>query len=279
MNHHAIFECFPRSEIVGTGRHVFDFLGTRTDVKFKRGWEQFAIPDGRTATPPYPPKNEHYFDWIELLQAVSRAGSVFRMAELGAGWAPWLVRAAYAARYFDNIKSIELLGVEADPTHFYWMREHFVDNDLSPTEHHLIEGAVAAEPGTLKFPRVNNPEEDYGASLRAGQAKGSDTIAVTAHTLESLIDRFTGPIDLIHMDIQGAEYEVVPNTMGLLQERVKTLVIGTHISAELEQALCSQLADGWHPVTSVARNSMASTPYGNIQLGDGFHCWLNKSLT
>ena len=50
------------------------------------------------------------------------------MIELGAGWGKWIVSGAVAARRC-GIDSL-VIGVEAEPEHYKWMREHLVDNDV-----------------------------------------------------------------------------------------------------------------------------------------------------
>ena len=98
MAHHPIFEKFERIKSIGTGNHIFDFVGSATNVDFRKGWRKWAVRPGAEITPGLPPLNEHYFDWVATLLAVDSCSGTFRMAELGAGWAPWLVRAALAAR-------------------------------------------------------------------------------------------------------------------------------------------------------------------------------------
>ncbi len=166
MRHHPVFETFHRTKCVGTGKHVFDFLGVATNVSYKKGWARFAHESGLEISPKYPPVDEHYFDWIALLQSVRGASGTFRMAELGAGWAPWLVRAVFAAAQVPAINKIELVGVEADSTHYQWLVDHFLDNDLNPEDYHLLHGAVSPVSEILKFPKISNPDENYGASTR-----------------------------------------------------------------------------------------------------------------
>jgi methyltransferase, FkbM family len=277
MNHHPIYTRFERKRCIGTGRHVFDFLGVATDCRFKKGWEKHALGIGEERVPNYPPVNEHYFDWIALLTCVSRGYDTFRMGELGAGWAPWLVRAAFATRQNPRIKSIELLGVEADPTHYLWMRDHFLDNGLNPNHFHLLHGAVAPAHGTLRFPKILNPDEDYGASIRAA-TNSSDYIEVPGYTLFDLLDRFSGPVDFLHMDIQGAEYDVVPAAMGTLKARVKAIMIGTHISNRLDLEMKALfLEHGWKPEMIFPRNEEVITEYGIVKFGDGFQFWVNPN--
>ncbi len=64
------------------------------------------------------------------------------MVDLGAGFGRWLVKGATAVRQCHGDLPIRLIGVEAEPTHFEWLKQHFNDNGLDPAQHELIEAAV-----------------------------------------------------------------------------------------------------------------------------------------
>ena len=270
MLDHSIFDAFGHCSVTASGVHLYDFLGTRTRAAFKRGWDKHLVGEGKKLTLSAPQKDEHYLDWIGLLTSVDRAQGVFRMAELGAGWAPWTVRGALAARQRKEITGVELVAVEADPTHFSWILQHFRDNGLDPEAHHLLHGAVAAHPGTLKFPALENPDVNYGASIIIGDT-GAPVIEVPGYTIHDVLDRFSGPVDFLHVDIQGAEYEVLPPAMGLLREQVKSIMIGTHFSDTQHDALVEAFtSEGWKNGIVLARNTRHATPWGNITTHDGF---------
>lgn len=280
VTHHRVFEKFNRIEISGTGEHVFDFLGTRTRSAFKNGWEKFTIREGAKYKANLPPVNEHYFDWIALLDSTSRANETLRVAELGAGWAPWLVRGAFAGMQMPNVKNIELLGVEADPTHYQWMVDHFADNRIDASRHRLLHGAVNADGGTVKFPRVLEPDRNYGASLSAARNDASDTVEVNGYRLNDIFSFFSGPIDFVHIDIQGAEYEVVPDAIDLFCSRVKALMVGTHESDELHDELVNLLKSrNWTSIMEYPRRSEVETDFGPVKFDDGFLYFRNKAFS
>ena len=257
---------------------MFDFVGSATDVAFKKGWSQYAVKPGVVVQPAYPPLNEHYFDWVVTLCAVDQSGETFRMAELGAGWAPWLVRAACAARQRRGIRNLELMAVEADEMHYNWVQQHFATNAVRGAGLHHLHGAVAPESGVIRFPRVESPDENYGASLR-GVRPGSEFVEVAAYSVSDLLSHFTGPIDLMHVDIQGAEYDVIPAAMSLLKDRVKSIMIGTHISGEHHRSLAAELAGhGWEAVMEFPRNEMSKTEHGEIKFDDGFLFFRNPQF-
>lgn len=276
--HAEIFSAFKPVSSVGTGNHVHDFIGALTRVVYKRAWANYAIPAGTEITPGLPPKNEHYFDWIVILEAVSRSRGTFRMAELGAGWAPWIVRAALATRQMPEVDQLELLAIEADPTHFGWILEHFQDNGLDPGRFHLLHGAASGRSESLRFPVIGDPDVDYGASLNKAKSN-IDTIQVQGYTVEEIIGQFTGPLDCLHVDIQGAEYDCLPAAMGLLKQQVKSVMVGTHLSDEAHDRLSEQFREaGWQEMMNLPRNRTSLTPWGEIALNDGLLWYRNPGL-
>lgn len=278
--HHKVFDCYNRKEVIGTGEHVFDFLGTRTRSAFKNGWEKFSTPAGTKTTPNYPPVNEHYFDWIALLDSTVRSTETLRVAELGAGWAPWLVRGAFAAKQMSTVRNIEFVGVEADSTHYQWMIDHFLDNEIDPSRHHLLHGAINADGGTVKFPQVLEPDRDYGASINAARRDtNNQTVEVTGYRLGDVLSFFSGTVDFLHIDIQGAEYEAVPDAIDALCSSVKALMIGTHESDASHEKLVNLLKiRDWKAVIEYPRKSEISTDFGHVKFDDGFLYFRNNAF-
>lgn len=270
MTHHPILLEFKRIPILSSSLHVYDFIGSATRVSFKRAWAKHAMSACKRVVPNLPPKNEHYLDWIATLSAVKRSQGTFRMAELGAGWAPWVVRGALAAKQCPEISAVELLAVEADPTHFSWMHDHFRDNGLEPSVHHLLHGAVSSAQGRLSFPVVEEPDVNYSASIDASP-QSDRTITVDAYSVSDLLTRFTGAVDFLHVDIQGAEYDALPAAIDDLTAHVKSLMVGTHPSDSQHEELAQILRSaGWREVMNLAREQSHSTPWGDIVLDDGF---------
>jgi len=275
FEHHPVFSLFENLRSKGTGEHIFDFVGTATRVAYKRGWERFLVPVNRVVMPALPDRNEHYLDWIALLTAVSKARGVFRMAELGAGYAPWLVCGAVASRQCKDITALELMAVEADPIHFSWALQHFSDNGLDPSAHWLFEGAVSGSTTQVAFPAIDNPDEDYGAGL-ARVTDSTPTRNIPSYALDTLLAKFTGPLDFLHVDIQGEEYNTLPIFLPLLDQCVKSIAVGTHLSdAHHDQLAAAFQNAGWCPRLILSRNSEHALTWGNIKTDDGF-LWLTN---
>jgi hypothetical protein len=68
--------------------------------------------------------------------------------------------------------------VEAEPTHFQWMLQHFRDNGLDPADHDLIEAAVSERSGAPGF-----------TSARPQAGMGNPSFAMKALTRRRTRDR------------------------------------------------------------------------------------------
>jgi FkbM family methyltransferase len=272
-----------------------NFLGVRTRVAYFSMFERladFSSPRSLQVAPPV--QNEDYFEWIDLLESVVNADACFRMIELGAGWGKWLANGAVAARlcgldYF-------LVGVEAEPTHFRWMKQHLSDNGVDAAKTDLRQVAVAGEDGNVWF-HVGEPADWYGQSvepdaelrrssggrwfemLRRVSKTSSDrrVLRVKARSLASLLER-DHIVDLIDADVQGAEAEVFEAAGDRLTDVVRRAHIGTH-SEENEDRLRRLFAGlGWDSVNDYRHGRTNDTPYGPIPFEDGVQTWVNPSL-
>jgi len=220
-------------------------------------------------------------EWTGLLSAVAEARTRFVIAELGAGWGPWVVAGAVAARQ-RGIREIRLAAVEADPGHLRFLRQHFADNGLNPDDHLILQAAAGAYDGVARFPRLENPVLEWGAGALfegRGQADGftveapREWIEVPCVSLATLLQRLP-PVDLIHVDIQGSELEVITAALAPLGERVRRLVIGTH-GRSIEAGLLEILAKhGWK--LEIEKGCVLAQDGNSWKLvGDGLQVWRN----
>lgn len=286
MPHHPVFHSFtPWSGQVEPGFGV-NFLGVRTrQVYFQIHWGK-PTPGGYRQTT-YSSFDEEYFEWIDLLSAVVAATDRFTMIELGAGWGRWLVNSAIALKRLGRTIPCQLVGVEAEPQHFQWMQVHFRDNGLDPKEHRLIEAAAHSDDGQVSFV-VGNADRWYGQSIVADDASvpydpdadpsraisKSTVKAVSLATLLVPYDR----VDLVDLDVQGAELAVLEAAASQLDRKVRRVHIGTHapdIEAGLRQ-LFGQM--GWDSQADYACGSESDTPWGRISFQDGVQSWVNPRL-
>lgn len=299
--HHAVFDRFePFSGWVEPGFHV-DYLGSAVRETFTPMRVETDRAFVRRQPPPF---DEEYFEWIDLLEAVSARSSAFVMFELGAGFGRWSGRAARAARQIGR-GPIKLVLVEAEPVRAAWARLHMADQGLAPDEFEVIEAGVAASPGSdLFYVRLpegsagNNPREWRGQSLvpdywkshadnpKAASveeyfgrevvrtADGAGSIRVPLSPLSALIAPYD-EIDLIDMDVQGVEAEIVAEAIGPLTQTTHRLHIGTHAS-EIEMCLRETLhSAGWVCQWDLPLQQSSHTDFGSIQCGDGVQSWVN----
>ena len=140
---------------------IVDFLGIRTRVAHVKA---FRGLDGRVFGTPVPVDDWFHAETIEyvgLLKSVLTAKERYVALELGAGWGPWLISGATAARR-RGIKDIRLHGVEGDPEHFASMQTHFRDNGFDPAVHRLDNAVIGVKAGGRGGPSMDDPSDDYG---------------------------------------------------------------------------------------------------------------------
>jgi FkbM family methyltransferase len=182
-----------------------NFLGVRTRVAFFSLFERLADYSRRRwfkAKLPVP--NEDYFEWIAVLEAVAETRGSFTMVELGAGWGKWIVNAVAALRQYSALP-YDIVAVEAEPTHFEWMKQHLNDNDIDSSRATLIEAAVAPTDGEVWF-HVGARADWYGQAIasdrQAAPGSGARRVervrAVSVRTILGGLEQ----VDLLDVDIR-----------------------------------------------------------------------------
>jgi len=148
------------------------------------------------------------------------------MVELGAGRGDWCLA---IAGIIDNklvdtcAKSYRCVAVEAEPTHFKWTKEHFEKQNINAV---AVWGAAYNYNGECWLSAEKKPQDHYGQ----GVCSGSGNVAVPCFTLrEIMIQHNLNKIDILHMDIQGAELDVIIDSVDLIAAGlVRYVLIGTH---------------------------------------------------
>jgi FkbM family methyltransferase len=219
-----------------------------------------------------PPPDPELFEWIDVLEAVTRADRRFTMLELGAGYGRWIVNAAAALRFYSGLPHV-LTAVEAEPTHFRWLQLHCRDNGVDAN---LVHAAVAPQRGTVEF-AVGEPAAWYGQAIANGTWTPERVEEVEAVTLSDLLKPLDR-VDLIHCDIQGTEAAVFEEAAREVEEKALRVHIGTH-GPETEQRLREGFSSlGWEKVNDFACGASAETPWGTMTFQDGVQTWLNVRL-
>ncbi len=82
----------------------------------------------------------------------------------------------------------------------------------------------------------------------------------------------------MHVDIQGAEHEVLAASREALDRKVARIHIETH-SDEVEVQLRELFSGlGWTSVWDFAQNTRNETPYGEMLFVGGLQTWRNPRL-
>jgi FkbM family methyltransferase len=262
---------------------VTDFVGSRTNVRFVGPIQELA---GTVEDIPVPCNfHSKSYEWVGALRAVDEAENFFTMIELGAGWGPWLIACATAAKD-KGIGRIHLIGIEGDRTHCQFMHEHFINNGFDPAEHRLVHAVIGAKSGVALFPIVENPENVWGSEpqffsdvteaqmLAADEAGEPRFEIVPALTLAEVIADHP-VIDLLHIDIQGGEADVLEAGAELLDERVSRVVIGTHGRA-IEERLHKLFHRLNWQLESDDPCRFGTNDHGLVLTMDGTQVWKNR---
>ena len=228
-----VFNRFARQVFEPHPGFITDVLGVRTRVSFHTG---LAAPQGAVMGLPIPNDNMHAetVEWVGLLKSVLSARERFVCMELGAGWGPWIVGGAVAARHL-GITDIHLTGVEADPGHFAFMQEHLRDNGLDPGAHNLLQAAVGVKAGRARWPKCADPASEWGSRPTAEAAPSADHLGRVFNTwLDVKVVPFRDllseqPVwNLVHIDVQGWEADLCLSAAKLIDQRVRWMVVATH---------------------------------------------------
>jgi FkbM family methyltransferase len=272
MKHPAIYETFQRKESTSDGISVYDFLGGKIDARFKHDWERNLVPEGSKITPGYPALSEWTADWVASLLAAKTAGSHFNIVELGAGYGQWMVTGLLAFNAIRPAGTGFGIAVEADLSHYEWLKQNVESNlgGLPNLVTELVHGAAGLD-GSVTFPVVEDPSKDYGASYSlAGSYE--KTIEVPSFSLDSLCKKLPkGKIDMLHVDIQGAEVDLIESDN--FQERLadtRVVLFGTHRSTELHNSVRNKLQEAGLVIKlEWPRNGTVNTDFGVVKTNDG----------
>jgi FkbM family methyltransferase len=197
-------------------------------------------PIFREFAPAWPAINSEIFEWLALCEAILEARGTFTMFELGAGFGRWSVFAARMVKQRRPDLALRLVAVEGATEHFDKINGYFREHDLNPAEHDLIHGAITDHAGTERFFANTaaviwniNPSDWYGQRIMSA-GENYEGYSVPAIDFRDLLDRYDA-IDLIDMDIQGAELRVVQAGIDQMTEKVGRIYVETHANTLPEE--------------------------------------------
>lgn len=278
----ALFMKYARAAEPVAGK-ITDFMGIRTST-FLHPWAGHFDNQVLAAIPiPDDSLRAEAIEYFATFDSLERAPSdSFTMAEVGASYAPWTCVGAVLARR--SGRRANLVAVEASSFLFDLIPVHLRENGIDPSEIGLVNGAVGARAGTLYFPKVSNPGDNGSQTADIPL----DTDYVGRHVEHEEVIAFPladvlpdGIVDLIHIDVQGVEYGVIESAVGVLNERVRAMFIGTH-SRKIEGQLLDLLhSHGWKLVRERPTKFVYEAERPDVvgwTTRDGGQYWINVRL-
>ena len=256
---------------IADGRFQHDFLGVKKDPRFRP--KTRPDPPGPLVTV-YPAPHAGYCELSFVLAAIveARSRETFTVLELGAGYGYWLA-VAHRARKLTSDKPIRLVGVEMVEQHVRWMRMHFENNGIDPSEHRIVHAAISDRDGTAYYRPEENAWLDYGQTV-VGRTEAKGLVPVPALALTKVIEE-TGPVDLLHADLQGEEGKALGSAIEELGKQVRRIVCATH-SRKIHRALRATFHHaGWSIVDDYDFRRRERTRLGDVQFLDGLLTMIN----
>ena len=288
-------------------RFVHDWLGGRTRRSFISGaMDQLAKHGFSALTEGFAPSfSEDFYDWIDLLESVADGEDPYVFVELGAGFGRWAVHAANLCRAVGRPVG-GLTACEAEPKHFRWMLTHLRDNDIDPGNHRLIEAVVAGSRGTVPF-YVGAASSWYGQSIaqnvidyQSRPRVGVGSLLRRLLSREKVMERVEmipavvmedvlkdlPTVHFMHVDIQGAEFDVLEHSMDLLGRCVKRIHVATHEPAteatrgrDMDRLVGDLFrAHSWRPRLAIRSGETTKVHGRSITFVDGVQVWSNPRM-
>ncbi len=286
-----VFEKFKNIEVVAEKDFIKNYLGMKMRPEnLPKACHHLA---GRVEGFPVPANwHAEAIEHIGLLKSVHAANGNYRIMELGAGGAPWLISGALAAKHL-GITDIRMLGVEVDETHFVYLLQHLADNGFNPEEHYLFHAAVGSEKGKNFVPVVIDSANQWGGRPMLGREESEVTymtyvLGVKKPDFKEIeVIAFSDLLtiephwDLVHMDIQGWELSICQSAVNELNERVSRVVVCTH-SRKIDGDIMDFFhRNGWrleHEKPTRFKYIYHIENLENMTIVDGTQVWCNPGL-
>jgi FkbM family methyltransferase len=141
-----------------------------------------------------------------------------KLLDLGAWVGPVTLYAA--------AQGAHVIAVEADPAALVQLRANIAANPDLAARIEVVERAVAPQPGAVRMGARRKPGDSMSSALLAGAEQSWDAVAITPGELAAVIGR---PARLvIKLDIEGAEYALLPALGPLLAQPGTALLLSLH---------------------------------------------------
>lgn len=175
-----------------------------------------------------------------------------KMFELGAG-AGRMSLALAGIVDFNLIPSVKdktyrCLAVEAEPTHYSWIVEHFRKQNINGE---AVHGAISDRSGYVNFDTSLDPASFYGQAVVEGEG-----YRVKSFTVDELIEKYNFPkVNIIHIDVQGNELKAIFGAdKSIKQGLIDYWFIGTH-QRYLEEEIIKFTKDFYDVILHVPQKS------------------------
>jgi hypothetical protein len=125
-------------------------------------------------------------EWQAMFDAIEHPNRRLTVLELGADISRWIANAAVAVRQYRPELKHRLIALEAEPSHYRWMKQHARNNGLRrwslAGSCKLIEAAVSREAGRERF-YFGNAMDWYGQALVRPENDGADMPVTEVRTV------------------------------------------------------------------------------------------------
>lgn len=221
-------------------------------------------------------------EWGSCLRALEASGDHFTILELGCGWGCWMNNMGVAAKAMG--KTIKLYGVEALVDHIDFARQALADNGISQCEYELIRGIAGKASNGALFPLVESGINWGGqAYFNPSDEMIAEKVGSGQYELVPIVDLASvfadvPVIDLLHVDIQGAELDLLTEMFDFISQKVRYVFIGTH-SKQIEGGLIDLFSsrDSWK--MEMERGAIFKLINGRPEVtGDGVQLWRNMGV-
>lgn len=127
-----------------------------------------------------------------------------------------------------RIPGARIVAFEPDPAVYPVLLQNLHDNAVTGVE--ALNRAVWTEDGELPF-YAPNERGRRGSRIDASQAEGGQHhVSVASIDFAAYLDGLDAPVDLLKMDIEGAEFDVIPHLEGHLGP-VRSMLVECHVSS------------------------------------------------
>lgn len=260
--------------------YATDYLGCKTDIT---NHSQLKNHSGFVGSFPFPFDGvfHEFIEYVGCCYSIDNSSDEFTVVELGAGTGIWSVRASLLAKRKGC--KVNALCVEADKNKIEWIKNNFRVNNLD-VNLEVIDKAVTINGKDVQFPKIQDSSWDYGAKI--GDNKGKKDYRgfeleferIKSIKFKDILNKYNS-IDLLHIDVQGVEFDLVSDQINLMSKKVRNVVIGTH-SRKIEGDLFKLFYENkWELLDEQSchfKYNLETPTLEGMVVTDGTQIWINK---